>query len=403
MRLEMNVEARLGAFHFNGDFETDAEILGIFGPSGAGKTTLLHLIAGLLKPDRGRIALDGEVLLDHDAKAFVPPYRRRMGLVFQDSRLFPHLTVRGNLRFAKGLLRRKSPTVAWNAIVEMLELGPLLSRRIGGLSIGERQRVAIGRALLSSPRLLLLDEPVSAVDAGRRAHILPMLRRITRDLHVPVAIVSHELSQLLFLTDHLLLIENGRCLAHGRFADLLHNADALRLLRTGGITNLLRLRADKHLAPEGITLCSLQGSSANEVPKSIRGPLARCDPGAELTATLRPEDIILSLAPAEQISAQNQMPGRIKSLIQNADRVLCCVDVGADLFTDVTHRSAAGLDLKPGGKIWCLFKTCAVKYLFEEAHASNPGEPTPATREVQADRKAETDSHDRSFPATRAL
>jgi molybdate transport system ATP-binding protein len=384
----MNVEATLGAFHFEGEFETDAEILGVFGPSGAGKTTLLHLIAGLLKPDRGRISLDGETLFDHDAKTSVPAHRRRMGLVFQDNRLFPHLTVRGNLRFAKGLLRRRSPTVAWNAVVEMLDLGPLLDRRIGTLSIGERQRVAIGRALLSSPRLLLLDEPVSAVDAGRRAHILPMLRRITRDLRVPMAIVSHELSQLLFLTDHLLLIENGRCLAHGRFADLLHNTDALRLLRAGGITNLLRLRADQHLAAEGITLCSLQGSGENEASKSIRGPLTRCDPGTELTATLRPEDIILSPAPADQISAQNQMPGRIKTLIQNADRVLCCVDVGADLFVDVTHRSATGLDLKPGGKIWCLFKTCAIKYLFEE---------------VQTDRKAETDSHDRSFPATRAL
>ena len=332
-------------------------MVGIFGPSGAGKTTLLHVLAGLRKPDRGRIILDGEVLGDSSARVFVPAHRRRIGLVFQDNRLFPHLSVRGNLRFARKLASSVDPGL----IADMLELDALLDRKVATLSGGECQRVALGRALLSSPRLLLLDEPVSAVDAGRKSHLLPLLRRAARQLDLPVLVVSHELHQLLYLTDQLLLMDGGRCVAHGHFQTLLHDPEALKLLHPGGIVNLLRLRVSKHQPADGITLCSLGDSQL------LRGPLARCPVGDGLTATLRPEDVILSLAPAEHISAQNQVAGRVKSLVRHGDRTLCCVDIGTDLFVDITYGSAAGLDLSPGKSIWCLFKTYAVKYLFEGA------------------------------------
>ena len=145
--------------------------------------------------------------------------------------------------------------------------------------------------------------------------------------------------------------------------------NALRLLHPGGIINLLRLRVSKHQSADGVTLCSLadgrEASPAEEPAKLIRGPLAKCAAGDELTATLRPEDVILSLAPAEYISAQNQIVGHVRSIVRHGDRVLCCVDIGTDLFVDVTYGSAAGLELTPGKRIWCLFKAHAVKYLFD--------------------------------------
>ena len=345
-------------------------MLGVFGPSGAGKTTLLHVLAGLLRPGRGRIALDGEVLFDGAARMFVPAHRRRIGLVFQDNRLFPHLSVRGNLQFAgKHASARRDARFCVSTIADMLDLGALMDRRISTLSGGECQRVALGRALLSDPRLLLLDEPVSAVDAGRKSHILPMLRQAAQRLDLPVIVVSHELHQLLYLTDQLLLMDNGRCVAQGRFHALLHDADALRLLHPGGIVNLLRLRVSKHQPAEGITLCSLRDSprapAGGGTRKAHPRSAGQCAVGDELTATLRPEDVILSLAPAEYISAQNQIVGCVKSLVRHGDRTLCCVDIGTDLFVDVTYCSAAGLELTPGKRIWCLFKAHAVKYLFD--------------------------------------
>lgn len=357
MRLEIDVELNLGNFRLRCESRIEADMLGVFGPSGAGKTTLLHVLAGLRRPERGRIVLDDEVLFDRSARISMPAHHRRIGLVFQDTRLFPHLNVRGNLRFAQKL----ASGVDLDAIVGMLELGALMDRKVPTLSGGECQRVALGRALLSAPRLLLLDEPVSAVDAGRKSHLLPMLRRIAQRFDLPIVVVSHELHQLLYLTDQLLLMSDGRCVAQGHFQALLHEPDALKLLHPGGIVNVLRLRVSQHQPADGITLGALGNS------QSIRGPLTPCPTGAELTATLRPEDVILSLAPAEYISAQNQIAGHVKSLVQHGDRTLCCVDIGTDLFVDVTYGSAAGLELSPGKEIWCLFKTYAVKYLFEGA------------------------------------
>jgi molybdate transport system ATP-binding protein len=398
MRIEIDIELSLGSFRLRCDCRVEAGVLGVFGPSGAGKTTLLHALAGLRKPSRGRIALDGEVLFDTAARACVPAHRRRIGVVFQDHRLFPHLSVRGNLKFAQKLACAEAPPIEFDSIVRTLELDALMDRKVSTLSGGECQRVALGRALLAAPRLLLLDEPVSAVDAGRRSHLLPMLRRVARRLDLPVIIVSHELHQILYLTDHLLLMDSGRCVAQGCFQALLHDPAALRLLHPGGIVNLLRLRVSKHQPADGITLCSLGDACASPMGAEprllIRGPLSKYAAGAELTATLRPEDVILSLAPAEYISAQNQIVGCVKSLVRHENRTLCCVDVGTDLFVDVTHYSAAGLELTPGKRIWCLFKAHAVKYLFGGGDGgapdgSDPGvAPGSRPTQVRAEKKA---------------
>jgi molybdate transport system ATP-binding protein len=213
--LALDVEKRLGDFTLAARFEAAEGATALFGSSGAGKSTLVNLIAGLITPDRGRIALDDTVLFDASARIDVPPHRRRIGCVFQEGRLFPHLTVRRNLdygRYMSGLVRDDA---AAGHIVDLLDIGRLLDRRPGKLSGGERQRVAIGRALLMRPRLLLLDEPLASLDAARKREILPYLVRLRDDAKVPMLYVSHLADEVRRIATQVLRIEDGRIVSQG--------------------------------------------------------------------------------------------------------------------------------------------------------------------------------------------
>ena len=190
--LTVDIEKTLGDFAVTAQFESESGATGLFGPSGAGKTTIVNMIAGLLRPDRGRIVLDGEVLFDEAARIAVPAWRRRIGYVFQEGRLFPHLSVKHNLDYGRWIGGHAADPAAFAHVVELLDIGPLLERRPGKLSGGERQRVAVGRALLMRPRLLLLDEPLASLDAGRKAEILPYLQRLRDEAKVPMVYVSHD-------------------------------------------------------------------------------------------------------------------------------------------------------------------------------------------------------------------
>ena len=190
-------------------------IIALFGRSGSGKTTLVNLIAGLLAPDAGEVSLDGEVLTDTQAGISVPAERRRIGYVFQNARLFPHLNVAGNLRYGAKRARAVAPFIRFDEVVALLGLEPLLTRRTHQLSGGERQRVALARALLSQPRLLLLDEPLASVDVARREEVLPYLEALRDRLEIPMVYVSHQFEEVLRLATHLVLIEAGEVLAQG--------------------------------------------------------------------------------------------------------------------------------------------------------------------------------------------
>jgi molybdate transport system ATP-binding protein len=213
--LMVAVEKRLGDFTLAVNFEATAGATALFGPSGAGKSSVANLIAGLITPDRGRIALDDSVLFDSAGRIDVPPHLRRIGYVFQEGRLFPHLTVRRNLdygRYMNGLARADDEMAR---VVDLLDIGPLLARRPGKLSGGERQRVAIGRALLMRPRLLLFDEPLASLDARRKREILPYLVRLRDDAKVPMLYVSHHAPELKRIATAVVLIEGGRVAAQG--------------------------------------------------------------------------------------------------------------------------------------------------------------------------------------------
>src|SRR5690348_15815407 len=184
--LEVDIEHRLAAFELDIHFRSGRGLTALFGRSGAGKTSVVNAIAGLLRPHRGRIVVDGSVLLDSERGSAVPPHRCRVGYVFQESRLFPHLTIRQNLLFGRWFAPRRSGAAGLDDVVELLGIAPLLDRRPGRLSGGEKQRVAIGRALLSSPRILLMDEPLASLDAARKEEILPYLERLRDTARVPI-------------------------------------------------------------------------------------------------------------------------------------------------------------------------------------------------------------------------
>jgi molybdate transport system ATP-binding protein len=213
--LSLDVEKRLGAFELAARFETEGRVTALFGPSGAGKTTIINMIAGLLAPDRGRIMYRGKLLFDAAGKVNLPPHRRRFGYVFQDGRLFPHLTVRGNLEYGRRMYRLKRDAGELDRIIGMLDIGHLADRRPGKLSGGERQRVAIGRALLIRPQLLLLDEPLASLDAARKAEIMPYLERLRDEAEVPMIYVTHQAEDARRLATTVVRIEAGRVAAVG--------------------------------------------------------------------------------------------------------------------------------------------------------------------------------------------
>jgi molybdate transport system ATP-binding protein len=213
--LRVDIAKQLGEFSLQVGFTSAGRVTGLFGASGAGKTSLINMIAGLLKPDRGVIAIDGDVLDDATARVHVPPHRRRIGYVFQDARLFPHLNVRQNLDYGRRMNRLADDPAQRAHINELLDIGGLGDRRPGQLSGGERQRVALGRALLAQPRLLLLDEPLGSLDEERKLEILPYLMRLRDESNVPMVYVSHDAGEMRQLATQVVMLRRGQVTAFG--------------------------------------------------------------------------------------------------------------------------------------------------------------------------------------------
>lgn len=222
--LSVDLRKQAGDLDLRIAFESDGPVTGLFGPSGAGKTTLVNMIAGLVLPDAGRLVLNGDVLFDHNKRIDVPAHRRRIGYVFQEGRLFPHMTVAKNLDYGRWMAGLPHDDAAFARIVAMLDIAPLLQRRPGKLSGGERQRVAIGRALMLKPRLLLMDEPLASLDPARKNEIMPYLLRLRDEARIPMVYVSHYARELKRIANVIVRIDGGRVSAIGG-PDILSKAD----------------------------------------------------------------------------------------------------------------------------------------------------------------------------------
>lgn len=359
MSVMVEAKARRGGFSLDVNFTADSHITGLFGPSGAGKTTLIHAMAGLIAPETGRITVGDETVFDSAAGLNVPPHKRRVGLVFQDTRLFPHYAVKENLRF--GLRFHRAGEVKFTDVVELLELDQLLDRTPRSLSGGERQRVAIGRALLASPRLLLFDEPLSSLDRPRKNQILPYLRRVRDAINVPMLYVSHDLSELLDLTSDLVLLDGGTVAGKGHYLDLVQQAAPLHLMRASGLANVLELTVTEHDRAEGLTLLRTESGATGP---AIKGSVMTASAGAKVHAIIRPEDIAFSLERLDRTSIQNHVRGHITRIITTPEKTLCVVDAGVPLLVEVSHHAVHELHLAEGAAVWCMFKANALRYVL---------------------------------------
>jgi len=370
--LHLSATLTRGSFQFQAECGLSDPITGIIGASGSGKTTLLHILAGLVRPDSGRITLDDAVLFDSDLGIMVPPHQRRLGLVFQDCRLFPHLSVAGNLSYGERLLPPGERRFTSQAIIDLLELEAVLHHRPAQLSGGQAQRVAVGRALLASPRMLLLDEPLASLDWRLKNQIMPFLKRIRDVTRIPMLYVSHDSTEILDLTDRVVVFEDGKVIGAGPVLDIIGDPRVLRQLRLQGLVNILPLTTLSHDSAGGLTHLRLRPTAADSrTPAIISGPLLDTHTSGDIQAMLRPEDIALAGSDIKGISIQNQVPGRVVRLIHAPDRDLCVVDIGIPLVVEISPNAARTLGLTEGNPVWCLFKSSALRYLEQLSDVSH--------------------------------
>lgn len=352
--LEVDVRHRLGAFALAAQFSAPTPgVLALFGRSGSGKSTLVNIVSGLLRPDGGSVRLDDQVLTDTATGTAVPVEQRRIGYVFQDARLFPHLSVQGNLRYGERRARGRR-AIGFDEVVQLLGLAALLGRRPNQLSGGERQRVALGRALLSQPRLLLLDEPLASLDLARRQEVLPYLEALRERLRIPIVYVSHQFEEVLRLATYLVLLEAGQVVAHGSVGELaLHPAlqAVVGADLTGAVIDAAVLRVDADGDAE------LAVGSAR-LSANVPGAAA----GARVRLHVLARDVILALQPVPGVSVRNALQGRVRRLATDAHGVLVSVDVGgATVLARITPAALRALQLQPGTPVWALFKAVSTR------------------------------------------
>ena len=353
--LEVDIAHRLAAFELDIHFRTGRGLTALFGRSGAGKTSVVNAIAGLIRPERGRIVVDGSVLIDTERGIRAPAHRRRVGYVFQEGRLFPHLTVRQNLLFGRWFARDSAPASCLDDVVDLLGIAPLLERRPGRLSGGEKQRVAIGRALLASPRLLLMDEPLAALDAGRKDEILPYLERLRDQASVPIVYVSHSVAEVTRLANTIVLISDGRVRAVGPVQEVMGRAELYPLAGRFEAGAVLAVRVAAHDARWRLT--ELTGAFGKLMVPLLDAPI-----GTALRVRIRARDVILALTPPIGISALNVLAGWVEALVPIEEGALE-VEVrlgGERLLARVTRRSGEALGLVPGRQVFAVIKTVAI-------------------------------------------
>jgi molybdate transport system ATP-binding protein len=353
--MEISVIRRQGDFTVDASFEgTPSGVTALYGTSGSGKTSIINMVAGLVRPEEGRIAVNGLCLFDSQKGIDLPPERRRVGYVFQDGRLLPHLSVRGNLTYGMKLVPRKQRMVDFDTVVDLLGIGDLLHRRPNRLSGGEKQRVAIGRALLTSPAMLLMDEPLASLDPVRKAEVLPFIMKLSREFALPILYVSHQMEEILNLADRLVLLDKGRVMAAGDLEDLLSRQELQQYMGEDEHGSVLSTVVEEPSDAAGLTLLRFGDHILKVAPVNMPR-------GTPVRVRIASWNVGIALEYPKGTSFQNIFFGTVESVAdEGAFFVDLLLDVGRPLWARITRESYRDLSITQGKPVYALIKSATV-------------------------------------------
>jgi len=353
--IDVDVTLTVGTFTLSVAFQNDRGLTALFGQSGSGKSLTLSLLSGLRRPNQGHILVGGQVLVDTEKKIFVPPHRRRIGVVFQDSYLFPHFSVRQNLLFGRWFAPRDAKRIDFDAVVETLGIGPLLNRQPQRLSGGERQRVAIGRALLSCPQLLLFDEPLAALDHARKLEILPLIEKLRDEFDIPMIYVSHAMDEVVRLARYVVLLEDGKVKTIGTPEEVFGQAATqitLSRLERSSILTMEVGERDEHydLTP----LCHPSGTIwLMSFPGNI---------GDKVHVLINAIDVAISIEKPKGLSMQNMLQGTVGNIHREGAAVMIEIMLNGEgkIFAMISQRAFDQLQLEKDKPVFALMKSTAL-------------------------------------------
>jgi molybdate transport system ATP-binding protein len=358
--LQAKISKTLGtataAFRLDVEFAANPGFTILFGPSGAGKTTLLDCIAGLLSLDAGRIVAGDRLLFDSAGKYNLPPSARRIGYVFQDLALFPHLTVEENVQYGLARLARRERHERAAAVLDSFRIHQFAKRKPKDISGGERQRVALARALVTDPEVLLLDEPLAALDAATKSRIVDDLRAWNQGHGIPILYVTHSREEVFALGERVLVLDGGRIVAQGTPHEVMEAPWQETVAQLAGFENVFDATVESLHEDRGTMRCRLTESSAG-TPLELETPLIRAEQGSSLRVGIRAGDVLLATAPPSGLSARNVIPGRIAALQRRDVIVSARVHCGVEMEVHLTLAARDSLELAPGKGVWLVIKT----------------------------------------------
>ncbi|SPF36517.1 molybdate transporter subunit; ATP-binding component of ABC superfamily [Syntrophobacter sp. SbD1] len=355
--LDVRVKRRQGDFVINAVFRSEAVgVTALFGRSGAGKTSIINMVAGLVRPDEGHIIVNDRRLFDSTMSVDLPPEKRRVGYIFQDGRLFPHLSVRSNLTYGMGLAPKAERYVDFDQVVHLLGIEHLIDRRPAKLSGGEKQRVAIGRALLTSPSVLLMDEPLASLDVARKAEVLPFIARLSGEFSIPILYVSHSLEEILNLADAMVVLDSGSAVAVGSIEDLMSRRDLQHLTGYTDCGAVISTVVESQHETAGLTHLRFPGGV-------LKVPRLDAYVGAKVRVRIEARSVAIALVAPEQISVQNILPGTVEEITPgNGSLVDVRLDIGCPLLARITPQALKTLDLRAGQQVFAVIKSVAVSH-----------------------------------------
>ncbi len=336
----------------------------LFGRSGSGKTTTLRCIAGMARPDAGHVRLNGDILYDSASGTWLPMRQRRIGMIFQDDLLFPHLTARKNISFGMHQWPKRKQKDRLDEMVDLFTLGPLLDRRPANLSGGEKQRVGLARAIAPRPRLLLCDEPISAIDQEGRATLVAHLRRVQQAERIPVLFVTHSTNEAMALGDHVFVLDRGRIVAQGTPLDVFSEPHNLSLARLTRVKNIFTAIVESHSPAEGVTVVRISDGP------TFRVPLHDAPIGGSLTFGLRADDILLARHAVSGISAQNILEGRVAKIVRHGAEIEVLIDCGTRFVASIVPAAIDSLGLQAGSSVCMIVKARSCHLLERESRGS---------------------------------